>query len=1263
VTIDAVPALRMRRYAIAYAVFGMHRLAVVIARGIEFSPQQDGSGARRDWAAHGGTLIGWWVAMGKAARATAAASLFGGGRNSCRLSVAAIASALTLVVVLGCLAASATAATIVDLGPGPAEPLAVNAQQEVLLSTGLWVSGTVRTPSAPASDPTAYFTPGGAKSEGENAGGQEPEALSDAGLVVGSANTGARSTVPAYWASGTSSTFTELSLSGLMVNGQSAVGGELMAVDAAGEAVGAIWDQAVVSGDATAADYAGLFVPAVGGVPAGAPQAVSSVDGTQIYSLFGISASYEAAANYGDCYCGVLINRQTQTATQTDLTHTEGTSVGWADNGTMSGYLYPGDPEPPELRLPDGTLTTLSAPSGDNVLLGDVNDSGQTVGTIAPSNGPGATGTVWDSSGNPTSLLSEVSNDAGWSELGPTVINDQGDIVGIGILNGSSENFLISAAGPPTPPVVNSTGDGGAINPSVRGCNTGNTVTGSGGAQVPQCTLRAAIETENAGNASTKTITFDIPGTAPGAIKLGSLLPPLTEAGTVIDGGSQPSGRVQILGPGESSAAPTGAAGCLDVQAADVTIEGLDLGNCQVGIELQTPGKDAVYDNLIGVAVDGETKTPCNYGVWISSSPDDTVGGTAVADRNVISADGTGVLIYGSGSTGDVVQGNLIGTDSSGSVFVPDTYGVEVLDASHDTIGAGGVAAADAGTPPGNVIDASAGAANFAVAVLGVSAVGTDDVVGGNLIGTDASGSRIDLSGASNAGPGYGVVLAGFVVGDTVGDGNVIAGATGAEVLVDSVHAHDNTISGDQVGSSRSGKVALPSTSARGILVAGANATAIANNAVTGQQYGIEIAGRTVSLPAGPAGGTVPGTSGGTGITNASVSGNVVGPLPGGTSVPTDAQQVGILDFDGNTDVIGPNNQVSWDRVGVGLREVHGADLKGNLIGTNRAGTVALPDGAGMLISGSKGVAVGVVGHPDTISGNTDDDLVIADSDLVIVRAELIGTTKLGNAAVKPFSGKVPWGDRGLKVAVGGTTIELSNRVGIEILGGASATQPTVIGGSKPGQGVVVSGITGADSAAIELKGPTLLIRDKIGVGQNGTSAVPNGGTGVSVYEDHASDSEIESSTIAHNAGAGVVVYHADKVLVLRSLMFDNHKGGIDVDSTFGNAPFAPELRSASDVSLTRGGKKFVGIGVVVKVDVPGSQRGDVEFFATPTCEAGGAGKKYLGEVTLSQGHHDKTLVLIKALEAVGTAITATQSTEGNGTSRFSTCAILAPAK
>jgi hypothetical protein len=423
-------------------------------------------------------------------------------RRAARLLLLALVAALALLSA----PVLARAATITDLGPGPAEPLAVNAQQQVLLSTGLWVNGTFETPSPPASDPNATFTPGGAQGAGLNAGGQDPEGLSDAGLVMGSAHTGSGGTVPAYWASATSSTFTELSLSGLTVNGQPAVGGELTGVDAAGEAVGAIWNQAGVGSDGSLSDYAGLFVPASSGLPAGQPQAVPSVDGVTIYALFGISANYEGAATATDCYCGVLVNRQTQTATETDLTHFESTSFGWADNGTMAGDLYPGDPASPELRMPDGTLTALTASSGDNVGIEDVNASGQTVGWTMPTSSDTVTGTIWDSSGNPTSLLSEVSNGADWSDLSPKVINDQGDIIGSGMLNGSSENFMIGGSGPPTPPVVNSTGDGGATNPGVLGCNTGNTVTTSGGGRVSECTLRAAIQAENAGNLDTKTI-------------------------------------------------------------------------------------------------------------------------------------------------------------------------------------------------------------------------------------------------------------------------------------------------------------------------------------------------------------------------------------------------------------------------------------------------------------------------------------------------------------------------------------------------------------------------------------------------------------------------------------------------------------------------------------------------------------------------------------------------------------------------------------
>lgn len=709
---------------------------------------------------------------------------------------------------------------------------------------------------------------------------------------------------------------------------------------------------------------------------------------------------------------------------------------------------------------------------------------------------------------------------------------------------------------------------------------------------------------------------------------------------------------MQILGPGESAAAPAGAAGCLDVQAADVTIEGLDIGNCQVGIELQTPGGDDVYDNLVGLAPDGKTKSACNDGIWISDSPDNMVGGNAVDDRNVISGDGTGVFISGTGSTGNEVQGNLIGTDTSGTAFVPDTYGVELLDSSHDTIGATGVAIASAGSPPGNVIDATAGKGNFAVGVFGMSATASDDLVSGNLIGTDASGGATPGPGA---GPGFGVVLAGTVSHNTVGAGNVLAAATTAQVFVDSTDAADNTINRNQIGSSRSGTVALPSPDARGILTAGAAHTTISDNAVTAQKFGIAIQARPAKFPAVQGVGTVPGTASGTGTTEASVTGNIVGPLPDGRKVPADGEERGISDSGGTGDVIGPGNQVSWNRIGVLLVLVDKTTLEGNLIGTNRAGTVALPDGIGVALSHGKSVTIGVLSHPDTISGSTVD-LLIVGSTRTIVRRELVGTTKLGNAAVKPFSGKLPWGDltgKTIELPIG--EFETDNPLGIAVFTGSG----TEIGGPRPGQGDVTSGIP--DGTGIELEGPALLLRDKIGVGQNGRSAVPNGDAGVLVDGSGASDSLIVGSTIAHNAGGGVSIRDANKVKVELSTVFDNHRGGIVYEGA-DDAPFAPEMLAAADVSLKLGsGKKFVGIAFTLDADVPSGGKGEVDFFATPTCEDHGAGKEYLGSATLAPGHHAKVLKLIATRQAVGTAITSTLTTDDNGTSRFSNCAILAP--
>src|SRR5438874_972811 len=78
--------------------------------------------------------------------------------------------------------------------------------------------------------------------------------------------------------------------------------------------------------------------------------------------------------------------------------------------------------------------------------------------------------------------------------------------------------------------VVNSTGDGGLVYGGKYGCETDLL---RGGV----CTLRAAIEYANL-NADVDTITFNIPGTAPYTINLGSALPDLSTATNITGPGA-----------------------------------------------------------------------------------------------------------------------------------------------------------------------------------------------------------------------------------------------------------------------------------------------------------------------------------------------------------------------------------------------------------------------------------------------------------------------------------------------------------------------------------------------------------------------------------------------------------------------------------------------------------------------------------------------------------------------------------------------------
>ena len=157
---------------------------------------------------------------------------------------------------------------------------------------------------------------------------------------------------------------------------------------------------------------------------------------------------------------------------------------------------------------------------------------------------------------------------------------------------------------------------------------------------------------------------------------------------------------------------------------------------------------------------------------------DATVGGTSSGAGNVISANGFGI---GAGGSGELIQGNRIGTDPTGTLPEPNTSAGIRIDGMGDT--AGGTAAG-----AGNVISGNQG---YGVTVNGASAL-----IQGNLIGTDVTG----VNGLGDGAGGIQINVPGSILD------NVISSTGGYGIDA----ADSDLIQGNHIGTDVTGTKALP---------------------------------------------------------------------------------------------------------------------------------------------------------------------------------------------------------------------------------------------------------------------------------------------------------------------------------------------------------------------------------------------------------------------------------------------------------------------
>ncbi|MEG4202680.1 S8 family serine peptidase [Microcoleus sp. Pol7_A1] len=207
--------------------------------------------------------------------------------------------------------------------------------------------------------------------------------------------------------------------------------------------------------------------------------------------------------------------------------------------------------------------------------------------------------------------------------------------------------------------------------------------------------LRAVLTWANS-NPGKDTVIFKIPTTDPGynsstnsfTIKPLPLspLPQITDS-VIIDGTTQPgfSDRPVIELDG-SNVTVDG----LYISAGNSTVRGLTINRFGVdGIRLIGNGGNIVEGNFIGTDVTGTQDLGNGYSgisVW---TPNNIIGGKTVKSRNIISGnDNVGIYITESNANNNLIQGNYIGSDVTGTKDLGNTNnGVAILDASNNTIG------------------------------------------------------------------------------------------------------------------------------------------------------------------------------------------------------------------------------------------------------------------------------------------------------------------------------------------------------------------------------------------------------------------------------------------------------------------------------------------------------------------------------------------------------------------------------------------------
>lgn len=512
-------------------------------------------------------------------------------------------------------------------------------------------------------------------------------------------------------------------------------------------------------------------------------------------------------------------------------------------------------------------------------------------------------------------------------------------------------------------------------------------------------------------------------------------------------------------------------------------------GNRTKGIELGPDGhRNRVVGNTVGVDLLGQSALGNGGdGIQVNGGDNNTIGGSTGgvlrSDRNHVAGNGYSGIAVLRGSSGNLVDGNIIGTDSEGDnplgngngVFVsgPDNsigggadgvgnlisgnrdHGIQVVGDGHRTLIRGNLIGLDLDgrIPLGNGRDGIQVSAVDAVTIGGtdpffrdrnvISASGLSGIafvnnagsglVIGNYLGTDDAGST-----AFDPGNGTGIFIDG--PGTTIGgsaerEGNVIAASRGDGIwLID--RAARTVIQGNRIGIDDFGGGPSQGNGRHGVHAQRTSDISIGGTAVGA---GNEISNNTnngILLES---------------LSSSVVQGNFLGVDDLAGAPVSGNQGDGITLIDARANTIGGTTREARNVIAAsgisGLALFGGASanlVQGNFIGTDKDGSAALPNNRGIYLDGPGNTIGGTEpGAGNLISGNTAYGLwILPSGHRNLIQGNLIGTDAVGASALgNGFDGiQIRGGDAN---TIGGTADGAANVIaasgfsGISIVTGA----------------------------------------------------------------------------------------------------------------------------------------------------------------------------------------------------------------------------------